>query len=148
MSIMEQQTLDMSALLMEAYNIGDLINASREVTEYLVSKQAIEASSGVQEAVKHFEKKKVLFEECERFGRFHPDFNRAMDEMKDAQDRLNQFAEVVRFKQAEKALDDLLHEVSTTIAYAVSESVKVPSNDPLPKGGGCSTGGGCSGKCS
>ncbi|MFD2612904.1 YlbF family regulator [Paenibacillus gansuensis] len=147
MSIMEQRTIDMSSLLMEAYQIGDLINASQEVRAYLQWKQAVDRSPAVREQVKAFEKKKELFEECQRFGRFHPEYHRAMEEMKEAQLELDAIEEVREFKLAEKALDDLLHEVSTTIAHAVSASVKVPSNDPLPKGGGCSTGGGCSGNC-
>jgi hypothetical protein len=36
------------------------------------------------------------------------------------------------FLEAEEKLDQLLHAVSLTIARSVSESVKVPSNDPEP----------------
>lgn len=57
---------------------------------------------------------------------------------------LEQFEEVARFKLAEKTLDDILHSMSEAIAFSVSESIKVPSNDPNPKGGGCGSGGKCS----
>ncbi len=56
---------------------------------------------------------------------------------------LELFEEVVRFKQAEATLDDILHSMSEAIAFSVSESIKVPSNDPSPKGG-CGSGGKCS----
>ena len=57
---------------------------------------------------------------------------------------LERFEAVRKFKAAESELDDILHEMSETIAYAVSDSIKVPSNDPNPKGGGCGSGGKCS----
>lgn len=65
---------------------------------------------------------------------------------------MDEVESVKRFRQAEAALDEMLHSVSSTIAYAVSQSVKVPSNSSNTEGGscssgGCSSGGGCSGGC-
>ena len=50
------------------------------------------------------------------------------------------------FKRSEEALDKLLYDVSVVIARAVSDSVKVPGNDPLPSAG-CGSGG-CGNGCS
>jgi cell fate (sporulation/competence/biofilm development) regulator YlbF (YheA/YmcA/DUF963 family) len=73
MSIMEANTLDMSAILMQAYNLGDCINGSFEVADYLFWKTEVESSQEVQSVIKLLDKKKELFEECQRFGHFHPD---------------------------------------------------------------------------
>ncbi len=147
MSILETKTLDMSVLLLKAYEIGDMINASAEVAEYLYWKDQVDRDSDIQNCVKLFKIKKQQFAECERFGHYHPDYHAALEEVKKVQSRLDEFEAVKKFKQAEERLDDLLYSVSKTIAHSVSETIKVPSNDPLPAGRGCGSGGGCSGKC-
>ncbi|MDR0271052.1 YlbF family regulator [Paenibacillus sp.] len=142
MSVSEVQTMDMAAVLMNAYELGDMINQSVEVSDYLYWKHRVNSNPGVQELVRLLAKKKELFEETQRFGHFHPNYHSAKDEVKSVEEQLEQFEEVVRFKQAEKDLDDLLHQMSEMIAFSVSDSIKVPSNDPNPKRG-CGGGGKC-----
>lgn len=137
-------SLDMGQLLLSAYEIGDLINQSAEVAEYAYWKSVVDRDEQVRGLVKKFAKAKEQFEECERFGRFHPDYNAAKDNVQAVQRELNGIDSVVRFKAAEQAVDDLLHDVAAQIAGAVSDTIKVPSNDPFPKGGGCGGGGSCS----
>jgi cell fate (sporulation/competence/biofilm development) regulator YlbF (YheA/YmcA/DUF963 family) len=151
MAVMEAQALDMSAILLQAYELGDWINASAEVSEYLQSKYEMENDPEVKEIIRLFNIKKQLFEECERFGHFHPDYHSAMEQVQAIQQRMEQNAVWSRFNQAEHELDDLLYTVSKTIAHSVSMTIKVPSNVMQPdngcSSGGCSTGGGCNGKC-
>ncbi|MFC5453135.1 YlbF family regulator [Paenibacillus aestuarii] len=144
MNTIELDTLDMSAVLMQAYDMGDMINSSAEVADYLYWKSVVDSSEEVRKMKAVFARKKELFEECERFGHYHPSYHEAMDAVKAAQAELDKIEAVKRFKEAEDRLDDLLFTVSTTIAHAVSDSIKVPSNNPLPTGKGCSSGGGCS----
>lgn len=148
MSIMEKDALDMASALMHAYELGDLINGSVEVSEYLYWKQAVDHDPIIRAMVRKLEQKKELYEECRRFGHFHPNYHAALDEVKKVQDELDEIEAVRNFKAAEQQLDDLLYSVSTTIAFSVSETIKVPSNNALPSSGGCGSGGGCSGKCS
>lgn len=147
MAVMEKHTLDMSGLLMQAYDIGDMINNSAEVADYLYWKKAVEEDRDIQQWVKKLEQKKQLFEECQRFGHFHPDYHSALDQVNQIQAELDKCEAVKRFKSAEDKLDDMLFQVSQTIAYSVSETIKVPSNNPLPTSGGCASGGSCSGGC-
>lgn len=152
MAVIEAQALDMSAILMQAYDLGDLIKDSAETADYLYWKQRKEEDPQVRELLRQFQKKKELFEECQRFGHFHPDYHSALDQAKLIQEQLDGLEAVRRFKEAEQRLDDLLFTVSETIARSVSETIKVPSNDPLAAGGGCSSGGcssggSCSGNC-
>ena len=146
MSTIACETIDMSAVLLKAYEIGDMIKNSKEVADYLYWKAEIENDREIQEWIRIFAKAKEKFEECQRFGRFHPDYNEALDEVYRIQERLEQFEAVRQFKRAEQQLDDLLYEVSKTIAHSISEDIKVPSNVPFPAGG-CGFGGKCSGKC-
>ncbi|MDN4067273.1 YlbF family regulator [Paenibacillus vini] len=143
MSVTEINTVDMAELLTNAYELGDMINQSAAVSEYLYWKRKVEEDADVQVLVKKLASKKELFEETQRFGHFHPNYHEAKDKVTEVEIELEQFEAVRRFKAAEKELDDLLHQMSETIAYAVSESIKVPSNDPNPKGGGCGSGGSC-----
>lgn len=87
--------------------------------------------------------KKELFEETQRFGHFHPNFHEAKEQVEAVQREMEQIEAVWRFKDAENNLDQMLYEMSELIAHSVSESIKVPSNNPLPKGGGCGSGGSC-----
>ncbi|CAH1208517.1 MULTISPECIES: YlbF family regulator [Paenibacillus] len=142
MSVAEINTVDMAQVLTGAYELADMINQSAEVSDYLYWKQQVDTNPDIQAGIRKLESKKQLFEETQRFGHFHPDYHAAKDQVRDVEMELEQFEAVVRFKQAESRLDDMLHQMSETIAFAVSSSIKVPSNDPNPKGG-CGSGGKC-----
>lgn len=134
-------SLDMAGLLLKAYQVGDMIVDSATVADYLYWKEAVAADDEVQKLKQHFLKAKELFEECQRFGRYHPDYHAARGKVKELQSRLDSFECVSRFKDAEAAVDQLLYEVSCMIAAAVSETVKVPGNEGVS--GGCGSGGSC-----
>ncbi|KOR88525.1 YlbF family regulator [Paenibacillus solani] len=142
MSVSELNTVDMAEVLTYAYELGDMINASVEVADYLYWKQAVERDLLIQSLIKKLDSKKELFEETQRFGHFHPNYHSAMEEVAKVEAELEAIEPVARFKQAEKNLDDLLHTMSERIAFSVSESIKVPGNDPLPTKG-CGSGGSC-----
>lgn len=148
MSTLQMTELDLSSIMLQAYEIGDLMNRSKEVQEYIFWKSQIEADDEIQQAIRIFEKYKEKFADCERFGHYHPDYHQALEETRKYEQELSRFPAVKHFKAAEEALDDLLFTVSETIAKAVSEEIKVPSNKLLPDTGGCGSGGSCSGKCS
>nr|WP_040948587.1 YlbF family regulator [Gorillibacterium massiliense] len=140
----------MSVLMLGAYQIGDLINASAEMADYLYWKDSMKRDEQAQQLIRSFARKKELFDECMRFGHFHPEYHRALQEAQTAQDELANCQSIKRFKAAEERLDELLYEVSRILAVSVSETVKVSSNNVRDEGGcsgGCSTGGSCSGKC-
>ncbi|HEY2492635.1 MAG TPA: YlbF family regulator [Paenibacillus sp.] len=142
MVVSELQTVNMAEVLMYAYELGDMINQSVNVSDYLYWKSQVEAHPEIQSLVKKLEAKKELFDETQRFGHFHPDFHAAKENVQLVEAQLESYQEVVNFKLAEKNLDDLLHQMSETIAFSVSDTIKVPSNDPAPKG--CGSGGSCS----
>lgn len=144
MSVIERNTVDMAAVLTYAYELGDMINNSHAVSEYLYWKRRVEEDAEIQALVKKLDSQKELFRETERFGHFHPNYHEAKDKVAAVEKELERFEAVRKFKAAENELDDILHEMSEAIAYAVSDSIKVPSNDPNPKGGGCGSGGKCS----
>lgn len=137
-------SLDMASLLLCAYELGDWINQSAEVAEYLYWKSAVNEDDEVKQMSKRFAKAKELFAECERFGRFHPDYNEAKDKVKQIERELSEIESVRRFKFAEQVVDDMLYDVSLTIAGSVSDNIKVPGNEKAGGGGSCGSGGSCS----
>ncbi|MFF2484145.1 YlbF family regulator [Paenibacillus sp. NPDC058071] len=134
-------SLDMASLLLCAYELGDWINQSAEVAEYLYWKEAVKKDEQVAAVQKQFAKAKELFEECQRFGRFHPDYHAAKDKVKQIERELGGIESVMQFKLAEQAVDTMLFEVSRLIAESVSDTIKVPSNEKAT--GGCGGGGSC-----
>ncbi|MFD3258614.1 YlbF family regulator [Paenibacillus lentus] len=144
MSVTELKTVDMAELLTYAYELGDMINNSLAVSDYLYWKRRVEEDAEIQVFVRKLAAQKELFEETERFGHFHPNYHEAKDKVAEVEKELERFEAVRNFKAAEKELDEMLHQMSETIAFAVSETIKVPSNDPNPTGGGCGSGGKCS----
>nr|WP_157334886.1 YlbF family regulator [Paenibacillus lutrae] len=142
----EAKTLDMSSILMEAYDVADSINRSVEVADYLYWKQAMENDLQAQSVVREFNKAKELFEECERFGHFHPDYHASLDRVQAVQVKFDNVQSIHKYKEAEERLDELLYTVSKMIAAAVSDTIKVPGG--LDTGGGGCSGGSCSGGCS
>ena len=150
MSLMERQALDFSLLLSKAGDLADALLRSVEVADYVYWKNKLELDPEALKMKMRLARAKERFEECERFGHFHPNYHEALDAVRTVEAESEQVESIREYKKAEKALDDLLYDVSVTIAHAVSPSVKVPSNDPLPKSGGgcdsCGSGGSC-GSC-
>ncbi|CAM3307625.1 MULTISPECIES: YlbF family regulator [Saccharibacillus] len=142
MSVSEIETVDMARVLMNAYDLGDMINGSVEVADYLYWRERMQEHPEVRRLIVELNARKELFEETQRFGHFHPNYHAAKEEVEQVERAMEEIEAVARFQAAEKALDDLLFEMSETIAYSVSSSIKVPGNNPLPKSG-CGSGGSC-----
>ena len=134
----------MAALLTAAYDLGDMINQSADAADYLYWKAQLEQDEEAQALIRRFRKAKERFEECSRFGRFHPDYHEAKREAAELQRQLDECVTVRRFKAAEQAVDDMLHEIAVLIARAVSDDIKVPDSGTVQAGCGS---GSCSGGC-
>ena len=136
--------LDMAAVLLAAYDLGDMINQSADAADYLYWKARLEQDEEAQALIRRFRKAKERFEECSRFGRFHPDYHEARREAAEMQRKLDECVTIRRFKEAEQAVDDMLREIAVMLARAVSDDIKVPDGGAVQAGcGGGSCGGGC-----
>lgn len=143
-SAIREESVDFTELLSRAYAIGDMIKRSSLVENYLYWKQQVAINEEAKRLSMRLAQAKEKYAECERFGRFHPDYHEALNQVYAAQEALNQLPSVQNFKAAEQELDELLHEISFMVARSVSESVKVPDLDPNARSGGCGSGGSCS----
>lgn len=139
------ETIDMAELIEQSYELASMINQSQEVAQYLEAKQRMEQDEEAARLLRLFELKKEAYEEVQRFGKYHPDYTRISTEVRELKRSIEMLDSIQAFKKAETRLDEMLYLVSRTIANAVSESVKVPSNNPFLEAmsQGCGTGGSC-----
>jgi len=132
---------DTVALWTLAAELGEMIKRSACVREYLLRKEELRQDAAAQAVIREFVRAKEKFAECERFGRFHPDYREALDRVQALERKLNEVETIRKYKAAEEALGRLLYEVSLTLARAVSDTIKVPYDDAGPAG--CGAGGRC-----
>jgi len=135
--------VDYTELLSHAFVLGEMIKHSALADAYVYLKQQLQRDEAASRLKRQLAEAKEKFAECERFGRFHPDYHESLERVYAIQAELDQLESVSRFKQVERELDELLHEVAFAIASSVSPSIKVPGPEAdMEKG--CGSGGKCS----
>src|SRR5690625_2593654 len=110
---------------------------------YNQSRQALENDQQAQRLIKAFIDIKDHYEDVQRFGRYHPDYNEIMKNVRSTKREMDMDDKVAAFKVAERNLQRLLDDVSKYVAESVSEQVKAPKDGAALTDGGCASGGGC-----
>jgi len=128
-------------IILQTYDLADMINQSEEVMEYQKYKIAMDNDPEVIQLKKRLAKEKDQFEEVQRFGHFHPSYHEVKDRVDLTLAAVANNETVKKYKQAEENLEELLYMVSETIAHSVSKSIKVPGKLDLGGSSSCSTGG-------
>ena len=126
-------TFDLNELMEAAQQLGNQINDSEEVKQYLDLKKEIQADAEAQMMIKSFEKVKEDFEETKRFGIFHPNYLESNVKMEYYQKKLNEDPLIGQYLKIEKQIEQLLFQVSHIIARSVSKEVKVPTDLKIRK---------------
>lgn len=143
MSVIEASTsID---ILEQSEQLGHMVVESDIYIEYREAKKAMKEDPEAQEKINNFLSWKDQYDEVQRFGAYHPDYKTTAKQVRVVKREMDMHETVIRYRQAEKALDNLLTEISTLVAESVSSSIKVPTGNPFydNQSGGCSTGGGC-----
>ncbi|WP_226665870.1 YlbF family regulator [Metabacillus litoralis] len=144
-------TIESIQLLDEAEQLADLVLQSEIAEQYRRSYNILKNDKEAQELIYRFTKVKDLFEDVQRFGKYHPDYRKITKDLRDTKRELDLNETVSNFKKTENELQLLLDEISVEIGQAVSVHIKVPTGNPFFEsscGGGCGTGGGCGCKVS
>lgn len=141
-------TLERLEILELAEQLSNMILQSDVVQYYNNCLYNVRNNRETQEKIRAFMKEKELYEEVQRFGRYHPDYQRVMKSIRVLKREMDMDEHVAEFKKAENDLQGLLDEVSVVIGRSVSERIKVPTGNPFfdsssSCGGGCGTGGSC-----
>ena len=138
-------------LLERAEGLAKMILKSDVAEQYRICLYKLKNNEESQRKINHFVSLKDLYEEVQRFGKYHPDYKRVMLQIRESKREMDLDSYVAEFRVAENNLQSLLDEVSVQLGGAVSKHIKVPTGNPFfdtgsscGGGGGCGSGGSCS----
>lgn len=143
-------TSDWVFILDEVDELSAMILSSEQAQKLRQAYLAVYEDIELSTKIKTFQRIKDQYEDVQRFGKYHPDYNTVMKQIRTEKRQLDLNERVATLKLAENDYQDLLDEVSLIIGHSVSEAVKVPVSNPFfasagsSCGTGCGTGGGCS----
>jgi cell fate (sporulation/competence/biofilm development) regulator YlbF (YheA/YmcA/DUF963 family) len=143
-------TTEMLFIQEEAEAIAEMVLDSDVAEQYRICLSVLNTNKETQHKISSFNQMKELYEEVQRFGRYHPEYKRVMMDIRQLKRDMDLDENVSAFKIAENNLQKLLDEISVIIGRSVSEFIKVPTGNPFfdelssCSSGGCGTGGGCS----
>lgn len=123
------------------------IIASEVMQNYIKANERLKNDAEAQRLIREFNEVKELYEDVERFGRYHPDYNEIMRKVRATKRKMDLNDAVASFKKAERHLQSFLDTISETIAHSVSDKIIVPKDglvDSSCTTGGCGSGGTCS----
>lgn len=133
------------SILDEIENLSDMIVQSDVYQTYQYAKDNLENDDEAHLLYQAFLKSKDQYDDVMRFGKYHPDYKRIMMETRQRKRTYEMLPVVMEYKTKEVVLQNLIDEVLTKIAFAVSENVKIEAGNPFFQTGhnGCATGGSC-----
>jgi cell fate (sporulation/competence/biofilm development) regulator YlbF (YheA/YmcA/DUF963 family) len=135
-------TTERIQLLEHADVLAKMVLQSDVAEQYRICLYKLKNSETSQRKISHFVKIKELYEEVQRFGKYHPDYKRVMKEVRESKREMDMDPIVAEFRVAENELQSLLDEISVLLGGAVSKQVKVPTGNPFFE-----TGSSCGGSC-
>lgn len=141
-------TIEGIEILEKADQLAAMIIDSEEAEHYRQCLYRLKNNKETQAKISNFVKMKELYEEVQRFGKYHPDYKRVMMSIRELKRDMDLDIHVAEFRKAENNLQAILDEVSAQLGRSVSEHIKVPTGNPFfdstsSCGGGCGTGGSC-----
>ena len=136
-------------ILDEVDELSAMILSSQAAQNLQQATKAVYEDTELSAKIKAFQRLKDQYEDVQRFGKYHPDYNTIMKNIRTEKRQLDMNEKIATLKLAENDYQDLLDEISLIIGHSVSETVKVPVSNPFfatgsSCGTGCGTGGGCS----
>lgn len=141
-------TSEWAIILDEADELSRMILCSEQVARYRRAYLAVYGDEALVQQINAFQRMKDHYEDVQRFGKYHPDYNTIMKSIRKQKRELDMHEAISALRLAENEVQDLLDEVSLLVGKSVSEAVKVPVSNPFFQtdsgcGGSCGTGGGC-----
>jgi cell fate (sporulation/competence/biofilm development) regulator YlbF (YheA/YmcA/DUF963 family) len=141
-------TIERIELLENAEIVAKMVLESDIAEQYQICLYKLQNNRETQRKINRFVSLKELYEEVQRFGKYHPDYKRVMTQIREYKREMDLDPLVAEFKLAENDLQSLLDEISMLVGGAVSKHIKVPTGNPFfdtksSHGGGCGSGGSC-----
>lgn len=142
-------TSEWANIMDEGDSLTQMILSSEQAEHFKEAYFAVYTDDLLKRQIASFTRLKEQYEDVQRFGKYHPDYQQVMKSIRVQKRALDMNERVASLKLAENELQDLLDEVSLLIGKTVSESVKVPVSNPFFSAasscstGSCGTGGSC-----
>lgn len=139
-------TIEKVEILNVAEEIVHMVKHSDLYERYVYTKEEVTKDEEAQQLIYDFVKMKDAYEQVQRFGKYHPDFETVSTETRKLKRKLDLHETISQYKQAEEELNRFFVQLSSEIANVVSPYIKVPTGNPyfdqLPSCG-CQSGKGC-----
>ncbi|MCI2773319.1 YlbF family regulator [Staphylococcus petrasii] len=125
--------------------LSDMIVQSQLYHDYREAQERLNKDDEAHLMYQAFLKSKMKYDEVMRFGKYHPDYQNVMMDTRRRKRAYEMLPVVMDYKSKEVALQNLIDEVVSKIAFSVSENVKIEAGNPFFKTdhNGCATGGTC-----
>ncbi|MFC3040222.1 YlbF family regulator [Virgibacillus xinjiangensis] len=138
-------TMEYVDILDRSEQLGKMVLESEVMEAYNYSRKALDEDEEAQKLIKAFADIKNHYEDVQRFGRYHPDYNDIMKKVRSTKREMDMNTKVASFKIAERNLQNLLDEISQYVASSASDQIKAPKDGAAltDSGCGCGSGGGC-----
>lgn len=141
-------TLEYIEILDRTDYLAEMITKSDVMAQYKQAKETIDNNAEAQNLIKGFINIKDHYDDVQRFGRYHPDYNEIMKNVRSEKRKMDMNEHVAAFKVAERELQRFLDEISEYIAKSVSDNIMVPKDGLALTDGGCASGScGTGGSC-
>ncbi|GGG20861.1 regulator [Lysinibacillus alkalisoli] len=143
-------TSEWVSVLDEVDELIEMIKQSELAQVLAEAQQAVYNDETLVAQIRAFQYTKEQYEDVQRFGKYHPDYQKIMKDIRTQKRALDLHDKVAQLRLAENDFQDLLDEMSLLIGQSVSQAVKVPVSNPLLNhanngcGSGCGSGGSCS----
>ncbi len=135
-------------IIEQAEGLADMLLTSEVVVEYRKAYHDVYSDAVLVAEIQAFSMMKERYEEVQRFGRYHPDYNIVMKSIRVQKRELDMNEQVAALRLAENDVQYLFDQIGSIVAKSVSDTVKVPAESAFSTGSscgdGCGTGGGCS----
>ncbi|RST75379.1 YlbF family regulator [Siminovitchia acidinfaciens] len=141
-------TLERIKIIENAETLGKIIRETDIAERYRFYYHKLREDLSTRQKIEAFVKMKELYEDVQRFGRYHPEYKEITRKTRELKREMDLDDNVANFRKAENDLQSLLDQVSVIVGQAVSANIKVAAGNPFfdtgsSCGGGCGTGGGC-----
>ncbi|PLT34322.1 YlbF family regulator [Bacillus sp. V5-8f] len=141
-------TMERVNILQTADSLAEMVLQSEAGENYQLALYKMRNDGEAQQKIRKFASLKDLYEETQRFGKYHPDYKRVNLEIREAKREMDLHPSIAEFKRAETELQGILDEISMKVGHAVSPHIKVPTGNPFFESlsscsGGCGSGGSC-----
>lgn len=141
-------TQEFMEILDETDSLAEMIKKSDIMDSYQKAQEALNHNEEAQNLIKRFIHIKDHYDDVQRFGRYHPDYNQIMKDVRSEKRKMDMNEYVAAFKVAERELQRFLDEISEIVAQSVSENIIVPKDGLALTDGGCASGScGTGGSC-